>query len=192
MKKVNLKVVLLAVLAAGATMVTSCEKEENEVSTSNVETKIGLPEEVLPGDVPDNPDTVNVETIYWWHYKMVTDENGNHILIQECLPYPTIANPRICMIRVRAESEGATEGDVIADLDGENGLILKVRLTIPRTNAELFSLFTSYVNDGIIRFEENVIIDDPTNLLLLDDDYIEAGKYPIEFIDDKFVITINE
>ena len=36
MRKSYFKFALLAVLAAGATMVTSCEKEENEVSTSNV------------------------------------------------------------------------------------------------------------------------------------------------------------
>ena len=193
MQKTYLKLSLLAVLVAGATMAISCSKDENEVLTSKVETKIGLPEEVVPGDEPNEPEVIPQETIYWWHYKMVKDEEGRLILIKECLPYPPTADPKICMIRVEnEEGNDATEGDVAADLDGEDGFVLRLKLTISKTNAELYKAFKILADEGVIEFEDDIEIEDPENLLSLKESYIPAGTYPIKFIDDKFVITINE
>ena len=192
MRKTYLKFALLAVLAAGATMVTSCEKEENEVSTSNVETKIGDPEFAVD---PENPGTfdVAVGTVLWWHYRIEKDEQGNYVFVKHCLPIiPLVEKPQICMMRVEPNIEDFTEGDVVADLDGKDGFVLRLKLTISQTNAELYETFKILAEEGLIEFEEDIEIEDPENLLSLKESYIPAGKYPIKFIDDKFVITINE
>ena len=192
MQKTYLKLSLLAVLVAGATMAISCSKEEE---VSNFGTKIGGLEQTLPGDEDGDgdDDDVSLETVYWWHYKMVKDEEGRLILIKECLPYPPTADPKICMIRVEnEEGNDATEGDVAADLDGEDGFVLRLKLTISKTNAELYKAFKILADEGVIEFEEDIEIEDPENLLSLKESYIPAGTYPIKFIDDKFVITINE
>ena len=71
MKTKYLKLSLLAVLVAGATMIISCEKDNNENGlTTNVQPKIGgstgeaLP--LPPGD--DGDDIVSSKvTIFYWH-----------------------------------------------------------------------------------------------------------------------------
>ena len=192
MRKSYFKFALLAVLAAGATMVTSCEKEENEVSTSNVETKIGDPEFAVD---PENPGTfdVAVGTVLWWHYRIEKDEQGNYVFAKHCLPIiPLVEKPQICMMRVDPNIEDFTEGDVVADLDGKDGFVLRLKLTISQKNAELYETFKILAEEDLIEFEEDIEIEDPENLLSLKESYIPAGKYPIKFIDDKFVITINE
>ena len=47
MQRTYLKLSLLAVLVAGATMVTSCEKESNEDNSMlNIQTKLQLPDQI--------------------------------------------------------------------------------------------------------------------------------------------------
>ena len=194
MRKSYFKFALLAVLAAGATMVTSCEKEENEVSTSNVETKIGDPEfTIVPGEGEPEIIELPVGTVLWWHYRIEKDEQGNYVFAKHCLPIiPLVEKPQICMMRVDPNIEDFTEEDVLADLDGKDGFVLRLKLTISQTNAELYETFKILADEGVIEFEEDIEIEDPENLLSLKESYIPAGKYPIKFIDDKFVITINE
>ena len=192
MKKTFIMIASIAIFGIGATMAISCSKDENEVLTSNVETKIGDPEFAVD---PENPGTfdVAVGTVLWWHYITEKDEQGNYVLVKHCLPIiPPVEKPQICMMRVDPNIEDFTEEDVLADLDGKDGFVLRLKLTISQTNAELYETFKILAEEGLIEFEKDIEIEDPENLLSLKESYIPAGKYPIKFIDDKFVITINE
>ena len=189
MKKTFIIIVSIAIFGIGTTMFVSCSKEENEVLTSNVETKIGDPELTIPGDVPD---TVAIGTVFWWFEKIIKEEEGHLIFVKKCLPFLHYEKSKICKIRIQPNKGIPTEGDVAADLDGKDGFVLRLKLTISETNAELYESFKILADEGVIEFEDDIEIEDPENLLSLKESYIPAGTYPIKFIDDKFVITINE
>ena len=201
MKTKYLKLSLLAVLVAGATMIISCEKENNENGlTTNVQPKIGgstgeaLP--LPPGD--DGDDIVSSKvTIFYWHISKTHDENGKLVFIKECLP--KWSNHGVCLIRIDISDEdfgvGGEELDVdmpaIITLNGDHQL---TRLSINTENLnpkdyESLSILADKI--GYVEFNENIVINDEEGMLSFEVKEVPAGKYPISLIDNEFIIDFE-
>ena len=202
MKTKYLKLSLLAVLVAGATMIISCEKENNENGlTTNAQTKIGggtgeaLP---LPPDGDGNGGNYDSKvTIFYWHISKTHDENGKLVFIKECLP--KWSNHGVCLIRIDISDEdfgvGGEDLDVdmpaIITLNGDHQL---TRLSINTENLnpkdyESLSILADKI--GYVEFNENIVINDEEGLLPFEVKEVPAGKYPISLIDNEFIIDFE-
>ena len=197
-----LKLSLLAVLVAGATMIISCEKENNENGlTTNAQTKIGggtgeaLP--LPPGDTDTDYDYDTKVTIFYWHITKTYDENGKLVFIKECLP--KWSNHGVCLIRIDISDEdfGVGGGDLDVDmpaiitLNGDHQL---TRLSINTENLnpkdyESLSILADKI--GYVEFNENIVINDEEGMLSFEVKEVPAGKYPISLIDNEFIIDFE-
>ena len=201
MKTKYLKLSLLAVLVAGATMIISCEKENNENGlTTNVQPKIGgstgeaLP--LPPGGDGDDDDIVSSKvTIFYWHISKTHDENGKLVFIKECLP--KWSNHGVCLIRIDITDENfgvGYEGEdmqAVLTLNDDHQL---TRLSINTENLnpkdyESLSILTAKI--GYVEFNENIVINDEEGLLPFEVKEVPAGKYPISLIDNEFIIDFE-
>ena len=199
MKTNYLKLSLLAVLVAGATMIISCEKDNNENGlTTNVQPKIGgstgeaLP--LPPGD--DGDDIVSSKvTIFYWHISKTHDENGKLVFIKECLP--KWSNHGVCLIRIDITDENfgvGYEGEdmqAVLTLNDDHQL---TRLSINTENLnpkdyESLSILADKI--GYVEFNENIVINDEEGMLSFEVKEVPAGKYPISLIDNEFIIDFE-
>ena len=199
MKKTYLKLSLLAVLVAGATMIISCEKENNENGlTTNVQPKIGGgTEEAIPlppGGGGGNTTTSKV-TIFYLHITKTHDENGKLVFIKECLPKKS--NYGICYIRVNITDENFGVGYEGEDMQAVLTLNDDHQLTRLSINTETLnpkdyeSLSILADKIGYVEFNENIVINDEEGLLPFEVKEVPAGKYPISLIDNEFIIDFE-
>ena len=199
MKTKYLKLSLLAVLVAGATMIISCEKENNENGlTTNVQPKIGGgTEEAIPlppGGGGGNTTTSKV-TIFYLHITKTHDENGKLVFIKECLPKKS--NYGICYIRVNITDENFGVGYEGEDMQAVLTLNDDHQLTRLSINTETLnpkdyeSLSILADKIGYVEFNENIVINDEEGLLPFEVKEVPAGKYPISLIDNEFIIDFE-
>ena len=201
MKITYLKLSLLAVLVAGATMIISCEKENNENGlTTNVQPKIGGgTEEAIPlppgGGGGGGNTTTSKVTIFYLHITKTHDENGKLVFIKECLPKKS--NYGICYIRVNITDENfgvGYEGEdmqAVLTLNDDHQL---TRLSINTENLnpkdyESLSILADKI--GYVEFNENIVINDEEGMLSFEVKEVPAGKYPISLIDNEFIIDFK-
>jgi hypothetical protein len=200
MKTKYLKLSLLAVLVAGATMIISCEKDNNENGlTTNVQPKIGgstgeaLP--LPPGDTDTDYDYDTKVTIFYWNITKTYDENGKLVFIKECLP--KWSNHGVCLIRIDISDEdfgvGGEGEDMTAILTLNDGHQL-TRLSINTENLnpkdyESLSILADKI--GYVEFNENIVINDEEGMLSFEVKEVPAGKYPISLIDNEFIIDFE-
>ena len=200
MQRTYLKLSLLAVLVAGATMIISCEKENNENGlTTNVQPKIGgstgeaLP--LPPGDDGNDSTITSKVTIFYWNISKTHDENGKLVFIKECLP--KWSNHGVCLIRIDITDENfgvGYEGEdmqAVLTLNGDHQL---TRLSINTENLnpkdyESLSILAAKI--GYVDFNENIVINDEEGLLPFEVKEVPAGKYPISLIDNEFIIDFE-
>ena len=200
MKTKYLKLSLLAVLVAGATMIISCEKDNNENGlTTNVQPKIGgstgeaLP--LPPGDTDTDYDYDTKVTIFYWNITKTYDENGKLVFIKECLP--KWSNHGVCLIRIDITDENfgvGYEGEdmqAVLTLNDDHQL---TRLSINTENLnpkdyESLSILADKI--GYVEFNENIVINDEEGLLPFEVKEVPAGKYPISLIDNEFIIDFE-
>lgn len=181
MKKVNLKVVLLAGLVAGATMVTSCNKEENNNEVSIVETKIF---NALPH--------TSVIRYSWRHIIEYKDALGNIIKDEICLEE---RSEIICGILLEGHNydtyiEGL--GTLVETVLNPEGLITELRIKSNTMPAEDYDIFTGFAEEGTITFLEDAVIEDEKLLDKIGENFIPAGEYNIIFDGEDFVIIVSE
>ena len=184
MRKSYFKFALLAVLAAGATMVTSCEKEENEVSTSNVETKIGDP----------NYTQYLVDPYHlFWRLRIDVNEYGEKDSIWYCDSLIHM-NMDVSDFEICAVSLNKPEDAAAAVLSVNEGRIKKLVLFGDSMIQCLYDKYVFFEDQGVINFDNNCIITDREILSKLKDEsnYIPAGEYPIYMEENNFVIIIEE
>ena len=202
MKTKYLKLSLLAVLVAGATMIISCEKDNNENGlTTNVQPKIGgSTGEALPlppgdGGAGNDSTTTSKVTIFYWHISKTHDENGKLVFIKECLP--KWSNHGVCLIRIDITDENfgvGYEGEdmqAVLTLNDDHQL---TRLSINTENLnpkdyESLSILADKI--GYVEFNENIVINDEEGLLPFEVKEVPAGKYPISLIDNEFIIDFE-
>lgn len=200
MKTKYLKLSLLAVLVAGATMIISCEKDNNENGlTTNVQPKIGgstgeaLP--LPPGDTDTDYDYDTKVTIFYWNITKTYDENGKLVFIKECLP--KWSNHGVCLIRIDITDENfgvGYEGEdmqAVLTLNDDHQL---TRLSINTENLnpkdyESLSILADKI--GYVEFNENIVINDEEGMLSFEVKEVPAGKYPISLIDNEFIIDFE-
>lgn len=200
MKTKYLKLSLLAVLVAGATMIISCEKDNNENGlTTNVQPKIGgstgeaLP--LPPGDTDTDTDYDTKVTIFYWNITKTYDENGKLVFIKECLP--KWSNHGVCLIRIDITDENfgvGYEGEdmqAVLTLNDDHQL---TRLSINTENLnpkdyESLSILADKI--GYVEFNENIVINDEEGMLSFEVKEVPAGKYPISLIDNEFIIDFE-
>ncbi|MBR4300706.1 MAG: hypothetical protein IKT84_02170 [Bacteroidales bacterium] len=201
MKTKYLKLSLLAVLVAGATMIISCEKENNENGlTTNVQPKIGGgTEEAIPlppgGGGGGGNTTTSKVTIFYLHITKTHDENGKLVFIKECLPKKS--NYGICYIRVNITDENFGVGYEGEDMQAVLTLNDDHQLTRLSINTETLnpkdyeSLSILADKIGYVEFNENIVINDEEGLLPFEVKEVPAGKYPISLIDNEFIIDFE-
>ena len=201
MKITYLKLSLLAVLVAGATMIISCEKENNENGlTTNVQPKIGGgTEEAIPlppgGGGGGGNTTTSKVTIFYLHITKTHDENGKLVFIKECLPKKS--NYGICYIRVNITDENFGVGYEGEDMQAVLTLNDDHQLTRLSINTETLnpkdyeSLSILADKIGYVEFNENIVINDEEGLLPFEVKEVPAGKYPISLIDNEFIIDFE-
>ena len=200
MKITYLKLSLLAVLVAGATMIISCEKENNENGlTTNAQTKIGgstgeaLP--LPPGDTDTDYDYDTKVTIFYWHITKTYDENGKLVFIKECLP--KWSNHGVCLIRIDITDENFGVGYEGEDMQAVLTLNDDHQLTRLSINTETLnpkdyeSLSILADKIGYVEFNENIVINDEEGMLSFEVKEVPAGKYPISLIDNEFIIDFK-
>ncbi len=184
-KKALLSVVA-AMLVAGTTVFTSCNKEES--LTNNVpamELKNG------EGDVIVTKTRLLISPWYlFWQTCYRLNSVGKPEAYRCCLPlydpYYEYPDSLICGISVNMPDPGME----VAHMETIDGKIKKIVLYSSGMETNLKELFLSLVANGTIALFEDSPITDTELLAQLDDDYIPAGEYPIHLEDDNFVITI--
>lgn len=192
MKKVNLKVALLAGLVAGATMVISCEKESeinNEVST--IETKNLSNGE--PNPLPDEPmyQPILIDPYYlWWTYRIEVDAEGNEYQVWYCtnLQIPD----SLCAVSINEPIPDLEVELGYANVDLLNRKISQLVINMETIDSEHSELYFRFLERGFITFHENCNITHDKLQDLIDIDYISAGSYLVHEEDSKFVIELED
>ena len=159
-------------------MAISCSKDENEVLTSNVETKIGDPEyTVFPASMMK----------LWWIKQIVINEDGQEEIIWKCIEH---YNPQelLCGMGICPPVFGEDLISVVVD----GATITMLHVNSGQISPELREVFLQYVERGIIELEEDCIITDHDILKQIETNHIPAGKYPIYKENDDFIILIKE
>ncbi len=177
MKKVFRRLAMFAVVsvAVGAAVLISCNKEDE--SLNNTATMV----QKLSGPVVGNNITVDAGFImkYWQHFP-----NGT----KECFTGPERDEP--CSVVLTAlEADSSIPVSIKLGLDG---IIKSLSINSTDISNEDKPVLDKCVLVGTISFASDSSIEYPELQAVLANDYIAAGTYPIQKINDVYVITISE
>ena len=195
MQRTYLKLSLLAVLVAGATMIISCEKENNENGlTTNAQTKIGIFDGVQTDSVYNERNWYTTDPYHlFWKYKIVKNENGEYDTIRYCdniIPNGfEISDMEICAVSLEKPQELEA---AMTTLSVENRRIKTLVMNSDMMESDLKDQYTVFAEKGIIEFAEDCPINYSDLLKEIDVDHIPAGKYPIYAEGSNFIIVIEE
>ena len=192
MKITYLKLSLLAVLVAGATMIISCEKESeinNEVST--IETKNLSNGE--PNPLPDEPmyQPILIDPYYlWWTYRIEVDAEGNEYQVWYCTNLQI--SDSLCAVSINEPIPDLEVELGYANVDLLNRKISQLVINMETIDSEHSELYFRFLERGFITFHENCNITHDKLQDLIDIDYISAGSYLVHEEDSKFVIELED
>ena len=192
MKTKYLKLSLLAVLVAGATMIISCEKESeinNEVST--IETKNLSNGE--PNPLPDEPmyQPILIDPYYlWWTYRIEVDAEGNEYQVWYCTNLQI--SDSLCAVSINEPIPDVEVELGYANVDLLNRKISQLVINMETIDSEHSKLYFRFLERGFITFHENCNITHDKLQDLIDIDYISAGSYLVHEEDSKFVIELED
>ena len=184
MKKTFIIIASIAIFGIGTTMFVSCSKDENEVLTSNVETKIGDP----------NYTQYLVDPYHlFWRLRIDVNEYGEKDSIWYCDSLIHM-NMDVSDFEICAVSLNKPEDAAAAVLSVNEGRIKKLVLFGDSMIQCLYDKYVFFEDQGVINFDNNCIITDREILSKLKDEsnYIPAGEYPIYMEENNFVIIIEE
>ena len=177
MQRTYLKLSLLAVLVAGATMVTSCNKEDEFVND--------VP--IMKPKVADRITEVESAVVYsWLHYVEEPNGAGGVFYREVCLE----SRSKITC-GISPQHLITTENTVILTSLVEDGIIKTLFIDSTNMPKEDRLIFENYVESGVIKFIENSPIKDPKLLKVVKNNYIPAGVYPIIKEGSSFVINLS-
>ena len=179
MQKTYLKLSLLAVLVAGATMAISCSKESEDAVSDNIST--------LKAKAVDQETIVSTVNFSWLHYYEFKDALGNVQFQEVCLKEHSKI---ICSLS--PQTIITTENSVILTSLVEDGIIRRLYLAKKTMPKELDDVFRKYVEKGTVKFVEDCPIEDSKLREILKKDYIPAGEYPIYLEENDYVILLSK
>lgn len=191
MQRTYLKLSLLAVLVAGATMVTSCEKESNEDNSMlNIQTKLQLPDQIeIDTIVSKDHHIIDWYHLYWrTEYKI--NDDGKIDTIRVCKEgYIDTPKWLICAVSLNKPQELEA---AFTTLNISNNHIQTIVMEEEKMDPYFVEQYVAFSEVGVIEFAVDCPITDKDVLKLIDRDCIPAGKYPIYKESNKFVIVIEE
>ena len=196
MQKTYLKLSLLAVLVAGATMAISCSKDENEVNNEvspSMQTKLGIftPEfEEVPNDSILFQHRIVDPWHLYWQKKYVVNNEGEKDTILVCdIGYIDMLESAICAVSLNKPQEPEAAFTTLNIYDNH---IQSIVMEEERMDPYLVEQYIDFSARGIIEFAVDCPITDVDVLKLINKDHIPAGKYPIYRENNKFIIGIEE
>lgn len=175
MIKRNLSIAAIAILAAGAAIVTSCNKEDEVINDVPAM-------EMKNGEIPRFLWTgcVNLR----WEYKTYLTSEG-YITYSYCTE---AGDGEICAVMITPYGPGSDAA--VSKIDVSGGLIQNIIIPTSGMSADDCKLYDSLAEKGKIIFAENCPITDPEVLAVVETNYIPAGEYPISKKGEEFIITI--
>ena len=179
MIKRNLSIAAIAILAASAAIVTSCNKEDEVINdVPAMEMKNG---ELVPARWKFDP-------IHLW-YRVIRQEDGTLTKVCEHWWYPWMTIFDLCGMVFGVDENNDM---AVAHMETLDGRITRLVLQSDAMEPEIREIYNEFIKEGSITFSENCPIADPKIVEAVGVDHIPAGKYPICLEGTEIIITISE
>ena len=174
--KIRLAIAAIAILAAGAAILTSCNKDDESLNNEPAM-------ELKSGSAIENTEKILIAKIDLF-YKQIDKTNGS----EYCAYRPKTLE--FCYVDL-AISEHDFSFPVSIKMD-QNGVVKSLLINETDMPLEDKPTFENCVTVGTISFASDSHILDSELQTVVANDYIEAGTYPIQKVDGVYVITISE
>jgi len=176
MAKKILSIAAIAILAAGAAILTSCNKDDESLNNEPAM-------EMKSGSAIENTEKILIARIELFYQQ---EWNG-----QEYCDYGP-SKFMLCYMYTPHALSDHEAGIPTRFRIGANGTIKSLSINTIDMPIEDRPAFDEYVSNGTITFTSNGPIENSELKEELANDYIEAGTYPIQKVDGDYIITISE